>query len=74
MIAAVALGATIIERHITEDKELEGPDHQASLTPEEFKQMVHMIREVEVALGDLEVLDRSLSQGVKLNRENLGKV
>jgi sialic acid synthase SpsE/endonuclease IV len=72
-VAAVALGATIIERHITEDKELEGPDHQASLTPDEFRQMVSMIREVEVALGEPDIVNRKLSQGVKLNRENLGK-
>lgn len=50
--AAVALGATVIEKHFTLDKTLEGPDHVASLEPEELKQMVKQIREVEQALGN----------------------
>ena len=51
-VAAVALGATVIEKHFTLDKKMEGPDHKASLEPEELKQMVQSIRNVEVALGD----------------------
>ena len=51
-IAAVALGACVVEKHFTLDKTLEGPDHKASLNPEEFKAMVDAIRNVEVALGD----------------------
>ncbi len=51
-IAAVALGATIIEKHFTLDRNLPGPDHKASLEPAEFKAMVDGIRNVEVALGD----------------------
>jgi N-acetylneuraminate synthase/N,N'-diacetyllegionaminate synthase len=51
-IAAVALGATVIEKHFTLDKTLPGPDHQASLEPDEFKVMVDSIRNVELALGD----------------------
>ena len=51
-IAAVALGATIIEKHFTLDKSLPGPDHKASLTPSEFKRMVEGIRNIEEALGD----------------------
>lgn len=51
-IAAVALGATIIEKHFTLDNSLEGPDHKASLEPEELKQMVEAIRNIEKALGD----------------------
>ncbi|MDF1522508.1 MAG: N-acetylneuraminate synthase [Trueperaceae bacterium] len=51
-IAAVALGATIIEKHLTLDRSLPGPDHHASLEPGEFAQMVRSIRHVEVALGD----------------------
>lgn len=51
-IAAVARGAVIIEKHFTLDHNLPGPDHQASLEPEELKAMVRFIREVEVALGD----------------------
>jgi len=50
-IAAAALGATVIEKHFTLDRNLPGPDHQASLEPEELKQMVRSIREVETALG-----------------------
>lgn len=51
-IAAVALGATIIEKHFTLDRKLPGPDHQASLEPAELSAMVAAIRNVEVALGD----------------------
>lgn len=51
-IAAVALGARVIEKHFTLDRTLPGPDHQASLEPHEFKTMVNSIRNVEVALGD----------------------
>ena len=50
-IAAVALGATIIEKHFTLDRNMEGPDHKASLEPDEFKQMVMSIRHIESALG-----------------------
>lgn len=70
-IAAVALGAKVIERHLTFDKSLEGPDHNASLLPEEFSAMVAGIREVESALGSGS--DKLLSQGEMINRENLGK-
>ena len=48
----MALGACVVEKHFTLDKTLEGPDHKASLNPEEFKAMVDAIRNVEVALGD----------------------
>lgn len=51
-VAAVALGAKVIEKHITFDKEASGPDHKASLDPTEFQQMVEAIRNVEEALGD----------------------
>lgn len=51
-IAAVALGATIIEKHFTLDRNLPGPDHKASLVPHELKAMVEGIRNVERALGD----------------------
>lgn len=50
-IAAVALGATIIEKHFTLDRSLPGPDHKASLEPDELSEMVKCIRNVEVALG-----------------------
>tara|TARA_R110002111_G_scaffold260570_2_gene332011 strand:+ start:1416 stop:2417 length:1002 start_codon:yes stop_codon:yes gene_type:complete len=52
--AAVALGATVIEKHFTLDKTLPGPDHKASLEPNELKAMVIAIRNIESALGDFE--------------------
>lgn len=51
-VAAVAMGAEIIEKHFTLDKKMEGPDHKASLDPEELKTMVTAIRHIEQALGD----------------------
>lgn len=51
-LAAVALGATVIEKHFTLDRNLPGPDHKASLEPQELKAMVEGIRNVERALGD----------------------
>ncbi len=51
-IAAVALGASIIEKHFTLDCNMEGPDHKASIEPEELMKMVRSIRNVEVALGN----------------------
>lgn len=51
-IAAVAMGAVIIEKHFTLDRNMEGPDHKASLEPWELKQMVDSIRHIEEALGD----------------------
>lgn len=51
-VAAAALGAEIIEKHFTLDKNMEGPDHRASLEPDELKKMVEGIRNVEKALGD----------------------
>ncbi|MBR1130039.1 N-acetylneuraminate synthase family protein [Bradyrhizobium iriomotense] len=70
--AAVALGAVVIERHITLDRAMEGPDHAASLEPEEFKALVTGIREVEAARGE-KLAERALSQGELINRENLAK-
>ena len=51
-IAAVALGATVIEKHFTLDRNLPGPDHRASLEPSDLKSMIGGIRNIEVALGD----------------------
>jgi N,N'-diacetyllegionaminate synthase len=51
-LAAVALGACVIEKHFTLDRSLAGPDHQASLEPNEFAAMIEGIRKVEAALGD----------------------
>jgi N,N'-diacetyllegionaminate synthase len=51
-IAATALGATVIEKHFTLDRTMDGPDHPASLEPDELKEMVRCIRNIEQALGD----------------------
>ena len=51
-IAAVAMGASIIEKHFTIDKNMSGPDHKASLEPSELKKMIASIRDIEIALGD----------------------
>lgn len=51
-IAAVALGATVIEKHFTLDRNMEGPDHKASLEPTELKAMVSAIRNIELAMGN----------------------
>jgi len=53
-IAAVALGARVIEKHFTLDRNMEGPDHKASLEPQELKQMVSSIRNIEKAMGKAE--------------------
>jgi sialic acid synthase SpsE/sugar phosphate isomerase/epimerase len=70
-IAAVALGAKIIEKHFTIDKSMEGNDHKVSLLPPEFKMMVEEIRKIEESLG--ENTERKISQGELLNRETLAK-
>lgn len=70
-VAAVSLGAKIIEKHLTLDRSMEGNDHRASLLPQEFKAMVNGIREAELALGNGR--KTFLSQGEMLNREVLGK-
>lgn len=51
-IAAAALGAAVIEKHFTLDRNMEGPDHKASLEPEELRAMVRAVRNIEMALGD----------------------
>lgn len=59
-VAAVALGATIIEKHFTLDNNMNGPDHKASLNPSDFERMVTQIRHTEIALGN----------GIKLPNES----
>ncbi|MGB9640354.1 MAG: N-acetylneuraminate synthase family protein [Anaerolineales bacterium] len=68
---AAALGASIIERHLTLDRTMDGPDHAASLEPQGFKKMVRDIRQVAEALGTGE--EKFISRGEILNREVLGK-
>ena len=69
--AAIALGATIIEKHITVDNNLEGTDHKISMLPSEFKEMVSSSSEVLEALGSTS--PRKISQGEKVNRVSLSK-
>lgn len=67
-IAAAALGATVIEKHFTLDKTMEGPDHRASLEPEELKLMISGVRNIEKALGNDE------KKPSKSEKENIGIV
>lgn len=70
-IAAVAIGAKIIEKHFTSDKTLEGIDHKISLLPDEFSEMVKNIRIIEKSMGNSN--ERKITQGELINRENLAK-
>lgn len=69
-ITAVSMGATIIEKHFTIDKTLEGPDHKASLEPKELKSMIDSIRKVELALGSSE---KKISKGEAANKQIVRK-
>ena len=71
-VAAVALGACVIEKHLTVDKSYEGTDHKVSLLPEELHEMVRQIRIVEEAIGS-DNSPREITQGELINRENLAK-
>ena len=71
-IAAVALGATIIEKHFTLDRSIPGPDHQASLEPKELAAMIEGIRNVEQALGDgIKRPSRSESGNLEIARRSI---
>ena len=70
-LATVSLDVCLIERHITLDRNMEGPDHAASLTPVEMKELVFGVKEIQSALGLGK--NRVLSQGEIINRENLSK-
>ena len=71
-IAAVAMGAKIIEKHFTLDKSLPGPDHKASLEPDELAAMVRGIRNIELALGDgLKHFSKSESENIKISRKSI---
>ena len=61
-IAAVALGAVLIEKHFTLDRNMIGPDHLASLTPDELKQMVTSIRNIELAISGNGIKEPSISE------------
>lgn len=70
-LAAVALGAKIVERHFTLDRDMEGPDHSASLEYDDFEELIFGIRSIQEAYG--KGGKRRLSQGEMINRENLSK-
>ena len=71
-VAAVAMGATIVEKHFTLDRTMEGPDHQASLEPNELKNLVKMIRHVEKALGDgIKQPAESEKKNIKIARKSI---
>ena len=70
--AAVALGARVIEKHITKDKRLAGPDHAASLNPEEFKTLVDAVRTVEQSLGDgVKTSHKEETENIPIARKSL---
>jgi N,N'-diacetyllegionaminate synthase len=71
-VAAVAMGAKVIEKHFTLDKSMEGPDHKASLEPHELKAMVESIRNIEKALGQgVKKPSRSESKNVAIARKSI---
>lgn len=71
-VAAVALGATIIEKHFTLDKNMSGPDHKASLDPTELKNLVMQIRNIESALGKYEkIATTSESKNIAIARKSI---
>jgi len=71
-IAAVALGATVIEKHFTLDKNADGPDHKASLEPNELKQMILAIRNIEKALGNgIKKPSESESKNIEIARKSV---
>ena len=71
-IAAVALGASVIEKHFTLDKSMPGPDHKASLEPSELKAMVKAIRNIEIALGSsVKKPSASESKNISIARKSI---
>lgn len=71
-IAASSLGANIIEKHFTLDKSMEGPDHKASLNPDELKELVQSIRQVQIALGNKEKTpSKSELKNISIARKSL---
>lgn len=71
-VAAVALGAIVIEKHFTLDKNMEGPDHKASLEPDELKAMVSAIRNIEQALGSgHKTISESERKNIEIARKSI---
>lgn len=71
VLAAVGMGAQVIEKHFTLDRGMEGSDHKISLLPDEFRQMVEGVRQVEAAMGTAS--ERRMTQGELMNRNSLAK-
>ena len=71
VIASVALGANIVEKHFTLDTKMEGNDHRVSIMPNDLSKMIKAVRQVEESLGKTN--GRTISQGEMINRETLGK-
>jgi N,N'-diacetyllegionaminate synthase len=71
-IAAVAMGASCIEKHFTLDRNMEGPDHKASLEPEQLREMVKAIRNIELALGNgIKKISKSEMKNIKIVRKSI---
>lgn len=71
-IAAVALGATVVEKHFTMNKNYLGPDHKASLEPRELKEMISKIRNIEKALGSgIKKISHSEKENIKIARKSI---
>ena len=68
-VAAVSLGASVLEKHFTSDRKLQGPDHQASLEPYELRAMISAIRNVELALGD----GSKVPSSIELSNRNVAR-
>ena len=71
-LAAVTLGASVIEKHFTLDKKMSGPDHLASLEVNEFKQLIKKIRNIEVSLGNgVKQASKSEKKNLKIVRKSI---
>lgn len=71
-IAAVALGASVIEKHFTLDNTMDGPDHKASLEPDELSSMVKSIRNIELAIGDgIKIPSKSETPNISIARKSI---
>lgn len=71
-IAAVAMGASVIEKHFTLDRTMEGPDHKASLEPNELKAMVRAIRNIDQAIGDgIKKASKSEAKNIPISRKSI---
>lgn len=71
-IAAVAMGASVIEKHFTLDRAMEGPDHKASLEPDELRAMVRAIRNIDQAIGDgIKKASKSEAKNIPISRKSI---